>query len=42
LATGYEATRTGSHVIFYIVESDAIVIIGVPHGSTDIEAYFKD
>ena len=38
---GYRSYRQGSHLIFYIVENDVVAIIGVPHGSMDIDAYFQ-
>jgi toxin ParE1/3/4 len=38
---GFRSYPHGSHVIFYLIERDYIAIIGVPHGSMDIEAYFK-
>jgi toxin ParE1/3/4 len=38
---GFRSYPHGSHVISYLVETDHIAIIGVPHGSMDIEAYFK-
>ena len=38
---GYRSYRQGSHLIFYIVKSDVLAIIGIPHGSMDIDAYFQ-
>jgi toxin ParE1/3/4 len=41
VAKGYHSYPHGAHVIFYVVEAEQIAIIGVPHGSMDIEAYFN-
>lgn len=41
IGEGLRSYPHGSHVIFYIVEADAVAIIGVPHGAMDIEAYFS-
>jgi toxin ParE1/3/4 len=41
IAQGYRCYREGSHLLFYIVERDVVAIIGVPHGSMDIEAFFQ-
>lgn len=38
---GYRSYREGSHLIFYVVEQGVVAIIGVPHGSMDIEAFFQ-
>ncbi len=40
IGEGFRSYPQGSHVIFYLVAPDHIAIIGVPHGSMDIEAYF--
>lgn len=40
VAHGYRSFRQSAHLIFYIVETDEIHIIGVPHASMDIDAYF--
>ncbi len=37
---GYRSYPDGSHVVFYIVQDDSIAIIGVPHKSMDIGAFF--
>ena len=37
---GFRSYPHGSHVIFYVIHADFVAIIGVPHGSLDIEAYF--
>jgi toxin ParE1/3/4 len=39
---GYRSFRQGSHLIFYKVTGDEIVILGVPHASMDIEGYFGE
>ena len=36
----YRSYRQGSHLIFYTVEDGVVAIIGAPHGSMDIEAFF--
>jgi toxin ParE1/3/4 len=41
IGKGFRSYPHGAHVIFYLIEADRIAIIGVPHGSMDIEAYFK-
>lgn len=41
IAQGYRSYREGSHLIFYMVERGVVAIIGVPHGSMDIEAFFQ-
>jgi toxin ParE1/3/4 len=41
IGEGYRSFRQGSHLIFYIVESEVVAIIGIPHGSMDIDAYFQ-
>lgn len=38
---GFRSFRQGAHLIFYIVSTDGIHIIGVPHASMDIDAYFN-
>jgi toxin ParE1/3/4 len=42
IAPNYRSFRQGSHVIFYIVLANTVVIIGVPHMSRDIDAYFNE
>ena len=42
LAGGYRAFQQGSHLIFYLIAGDAIQIIGVPHASMDVDAYFNE
>jgi len=41
IGEGYRSYRQGSHQIFYLVEDDVVAIVGVPHGSMDIDAYFR-
>ncbi|MDH5619782.1 MAG: type II toxin-antitoxin system RelE/ParE family toxin [Gammaproteobacteria bacterium] len=33
---GYRSFPEGSHVIFYVVSDDRVIIIGIPHKSMDI------
>lgn len=40
VAAGYRSFTQGRHVVFYIVGEGSISIIGVPHASMDIAAYF--
>ena len=37
---GYRSFPQGAHVIFYLIDSDGLAIIGVPHSAMDIGAYF--
>ena len=41
IGEGYRSYRQGSHLIVYIVDGDIVAIIGTPHGSTDVDAYFQ-
>ena len=41
IGEGYRSYPHGAHVIFYLGDKAGIVIIGVPHGAMDIEAYFE-
>lgn len=41
IGEGYRSYRQGSHLIFYIVSGDIVAIIGIPHGSMDIDTYFQ-
>lgn len=41
IGEGYRSYRQGSHLIFYIVDGDMIAIIGIPHGSVDVDAFFE-
>lgn len=37
---GYRSYPQGAHVIFYVIDTSGIAIIGVPHAAMDVEAYF--
>ncbi|MBU2677626.1 MAG: type II toxin-antitoxin system RelE/ParE family toxin [Gammaproteobacteria bacterium] len=37
---GYRSYPEGNHVVFYITQDDWIAIIGIPHKSMDIGAFF--
>lgn len=37
---GYYCYRQGEHLIFYVILSDHIAIIGIPHTAMDILSYF--
>ncbi len=37
---GYRSYPEGSHVIFYIINDDLVDIIGIPHKSMDVSAFF--
>ena len=41
IGEGYLSYRQGSHLIFYIVDGDIVAIIGIPHGSMDVDAFFQ-
>jgi toxin ParE1/3/4 len=38
---GYRSYRQGSHLIFCVLDNETVAIIGIPHGSMDIDAYFQ-
>jgi toxin ParE1/3/4 len=38
VADGYRSFPEGKHVIFYLVKTDEIAIIGVPHAAMDVTA----
>lgn len=40
LHDGYYSFPQGEHVIFFLIDSQGIDIIGVPHKSMDIASYF--
>lgn len=40
IAPGYRSFPQGSHLVFYMVNGHDIFIIGVPHMSMDVGAYF--
>lgn len=39
---GLRSFPEGSHLIFYHTTSDGINVVGVPHASMDIDAYFDE
>lgn len=41
IGEGYRSYRQGSHLIFCIVEAGIVAIIGIPHGSMDVDAFFQ-
>lgn len=41
LCEGYYCYPQGSHIIFYLIHSAGIDIIGIPHQSMDINRYFE-
>lgn len=42
IAEGYRSFQQGSHLVFYLISGDEIQIIGVPHASMDVDAYFDE
>ena len=40
VAVGYRSFPEGQHVVFYIIQEDAIAIIGIPHQAMDIGGFF--
>lgn len=40
IAKGYRCYPQGRHLIFYIFDAAAVDIIGLPHKSMDIDAFF--
>ncbi|MEO1642489.1 MAG: type II toxin-antitoxin system RelE/ParE family toxin [Pseudomonadota bacterium] len=42
IAPGYRFVAEGAHLIFYEVSEGYVEIIGLPHASMDIAAYFDD
>lgn len=42
IAEAYYCYPQGSHLVFYIISADAIVIIGVPHKHMDVPSYFGE
>lgn len=42
IAEGYHCFPQGSHLIFYLIGTNAIDIIGVLHKQMDVPAYFGD
>jgi len=39
--SGYRSFKQGMHLVFYTVRGNEIQIIGVPHVSMDIDAYYE-
>ena len=37
---GYRSFREGQHIVFHVIQSDAIAIIGIPHQAMDIGSLF--
>ena len=37
---GYRCFAEGQHVVFYVIQGNAIAIIGVPHQAMDVGGYF--
>jgi len=42
IAEGYYCFPQGAHLIFYLLNSDGIDIIGIPHQAMDIAYYFDN
>ena len=42
ICEGYYSFPEGQHVVFYLVGSNAIDIIGIPHKDMDIISYFQE
>lgn len=42
ICNGYYSFPEGQHMVFYLIRSKAIDIIGVPHKEMDIIAYFLE
>ena len=40
VAAGYRSFPEGQHLVFYIIQGDAIAIIGIPHQAMDVGGYF--
>lgn len=40
IRAGYRSFPEGQHIVFYIVQPDAIAIIGIPHQAMDIGSLF--
>jgi hypothetical protein len=41
IGEGWSGYRQGSHFLFYTVAGDIVSIIGMPHGSMDVDACFS-
>ena len=40
VGAGYRSFAEGQHLVFYITQTDAVAIIGVPHQAMDVGGYF--
>jgi toxin ParE1/3/4 len=38
---GYRSFREGSHIVFYLLEQDRILVIGLPHRAMDVGRFFR-
>lgn len=37
---GYRSFAEGQHLVFYVIQTNSIAIIGVPHQAMDVGGYF--
>lgn len=42
IAPAYFGIAEGSHIIFYQLKADTIQVLGIPHASMDLPAFFGD
>jgi len=42
ISEGYYSFPEGQHVVFYLIGSSSIDIIGIPHKATDTISYFQE
>lgn len=40
VAFGYRSFPEGQHVVFYIVQTGSVAIIGIPHQAMDVGVFF--
>ncbi len=40
VAVGYRSFPEGQHVVFYIVQTGSVAIIGIPHQAMDVGVFF--
>ena len=40
VADGYRSFPEGQHVVFYVIQTDGIAIIGIPHQVMDVGVFF--
>ena len=40
VSQGYRSFPEGQHVVFYLIQTDSIAIIAIPHQSMDIDSFF--